>query len=156
MKLNRLISNANFILNSNNLQYNLLHRNPSHLSLSNNNENNKSNLSITTNASAIKMNSPRNYTNLALPTSPKSNLQKNLPRSGSLALISPTSIRIKPNQLRIMEEADDIIKVRFKNKNILTSNIKKKIKASSHKIRKRYKFKKLYNKFITRKKNRNK
>lgn len=128
MKLNRLINNANFILNSNNLQYNLLNRNPSYLSLSNNNDNNKSNISITTNASAIKINSPRNSTNLAIPTSPKSNLQKNFPRSGSLALLSPITSRIKPRQLRIMEEADDLIKVRFKNKNISTNNVKKKSK----------------------------
>ena len=134
MKLNRLISNANIILNSNNLQYNLLHRNPSYLSLSNNNENNKSNISITTNASAVKINSPRNYTKLALPTSPKSILQKNFLHSGSLALLSPTTSRIKPGQLRIMEEADDIMKERFKNKNIITNNIKKKSKLPAIKL----------------------
>ena len=130
MKLNRLISNANFILNSN-LQKHLLHRNPSVFSLSNNNDNSKSNISITTNASAIKINSPRNYTKIALPTSPKTIFQKNkifeknLSRCGSLPFLSPASPRIKPHQLKIMEEADDIIKVRFNNKNSIIENSKK-------------------------------
>ena len=114
MKRNRLINNANIILNNNNFQKNFLSHSPSFLSLSNTNENNKSNVSMTTNASAVKINSPRNYNNIAPPTSPKSNnlstliFDKSLSRSGSMGLFSPTSFRMKAHQLNLIEKADDI------------------------------------------------
>ena len=141
MKLNRLINNANIILNTNNLQRNLLPRNPSILSLSNNNDNNKSNLSLTTNASVNKINSPRNYANEIL-TSPKSNIHnninfdKNMSRCGSMALLSPISSRMKKYQLKIIDEADDILKNRNKNKNININNIKKYSKYPNIKFKK--------------------
>ena len=130
MRPSRLISNANFILNSNNFQNNFFSRKTNFLSLSNNrnNDNSKSNISITTNASAVKVNSPRNVNKNVIPTSPKLinfNFDKKLPRSGSLPLLSPISSRVKPHQLRIMEEADDLIKDRSKNKNIIIGNSKK-------------------------------
>ena len=130
MRPSRLISNANFILNSNNFQNNIFTRKTNFLSLSNNtiNDNNKSNISITTNASAIKVNSPRNFNKNVIPTSPKLinfNFDKKLPRSGSLPILSPISPRVKPHQLRIMEEADDLIKDRSKNKNVIIENSKK-------------------------------
>ena len=141
MKLNRLINNANIILNTNNLQRNLLPRNPSILSSSNNNDNNKSNLSLTTNASVIKINSPRNYANEIL-TSPKSNIHnninfdKNMSRCDSMALLSPISSRMKKYQLKIIDEADDILKNRNQNKNININNIKKYSKFPNIKFKK--------------------
>lgn len=95
MRPSRLISNANFILNSNNFQNNFHKHIPNILSLpNNNNENNKSNLSITTNASNIKINSSRNCNKNIIPTSPKFNninFDKKLHKSGSLPLLSPVS-----------------------------------------------------------------
>ena len=131
MKRNRLINNANIILNNNNFQKNFLSHSPSFLSLSNTNENNKSNVSMTTNASAVKINSPRNYNNIAPPTSPKSNnlstliFDKSLSRSGSMGLFSPTSFRMKAHQLNLIEKADDILKERLKNKNVIIPSSKK-------------------------------
>ena len=76
---------------------------------------------MTTNASAVKINSPRNYNKIEFPTSPISNHQssiifdKSLSRSGSTSLFSPTSSRIKFEQNIILEKADDIIKERLKS-----------------------------------------
>ena len=131
MKRNLLINNANIILNNNNFKNNHLSHNPSFLSLSNINENNKSNISMTTNASAVKINSPRNYNKIEFPTSPISNHQssiifdKSLSRSGSTSLFSPTSSRIKTHQLYLMEKADDILNERLKNKNAIVPSSKK-------------------------------
>jgi hypothetical protein len=102
------------------------------------------------------VNSPRNFNKNVIPTSPKLinfNFDKKLPRSGSLPLLSPISYRVKPHQLRIMEEADDLIKGRSKNKNILIENPKK---YSRHPALKQKKDIRLKNYIIKRKKNRNK
>lgn len=130
MKINRLINNANIILGVNRLQKNSIRNSPSFLSLSNNN-NDTNNVSITTNASILKSNSPKNYNNFALPTSPKQNFQKKiifnkkLSRCGSMALLSPSSSRMKQHQLEVLEKADDIIKERFKIKDMKIEKTKK-------------------------------
>lgn len=140
MRPSRLISNANFILNSNNFQNNFHKHIPNILSLpNNNNENNKSNLSITTNASNIKINSSRNCNKNIIPTSPKFNninFDKKLHKSGSLPLLSPVSSRSKQHQLRIMEEADDLIRNRYENKNIMIGNSKKYLRHPAIKLKK--------------------
>jgi hypothetical protein len=111
MKLNRFLNNATIILNSNRVHRKSIKPNPSYL-LSNNNDTN--NVSITTNASAIRNNSPRNYKIIALPTSPKHFFHNKLSKCGSLPLLSPTSSRMKQHQFQILDKADDIIKERFK------------------------------------------
>ena len=141
MKINRLINNANIILTNNNLQNKLFSHNPN-LPLSINNDNNKSNLSITTNESIKKVNSPRNNIKIDIWSSPKSNIRKslnidkNLQRCGSLALLSPTSSRMKKYKLKIMDEADDILKSRLKKQDINFGDIKKYSKFPNLKIKK--------------------
>ena len=139
MKKNRLINIANNILTNNNLQNKLFSPHSRNIPLSINNDNNKSNLSITTNESLIKANSPRSSIKINIWSSPKSNLQKslnferNLQRCGSLALLSPTSSRMKKYKLKLMDEADDILKKRLKKQDI---NFKKYSKIPNIKIKK--------------------
>ena len=129
MKLNRLINNANFILNANDPKNIYLPRNPSFIS--SNNENNKSNLSITTNASLAKINSSRiyniNQTPKKLnPINIKFNFDRNLSRCGSLPILSPISTKMKRHQLEILEKADYIVKDRLKKGEGISINGRKK------------------------------
>ena len=98
MKLNRLINNANIILNQNILKKNYFNRNQSFMSSSNNNDISKSNVSITTNASLARINSPRNFNimnkfNSPKPYNIKIKFDKGLSHSSSVGILSPTSSR---------------------------------------------------------------
>lgn len=129
MKLNRLINNANIILNQNNLKKDYLNRNQSFMSSSNNNDISKSNLSITTNASLARINSPRNFNimnkfNSPKPYNIKIKFDKGLSRSSSVGMLSPTPSRINFDQNILLEKADDIIKERLKSNGKLINNKK--------------------------------
>ena len=120
MKLNRLINNANIILNQNILKKNYFNRNQSFMSSSNNNDISKSNVSITTNASLARINSPRNFNIINRLNSPKPynikiKFDKGLSHSGSVGMLSPTPSRINFEQNIILEKADNIIKERLKS-----------------------------------------
>ena len=134
MKLNRFLNNASIILNTKSVNRNAIRHNPSHISLSNNNNNETNNISITTNASAIRNNSPRHYNSIASPMSPKQYFHNKLSRCGSLPLLSPTSSRVKQHQLQLLENADYIIKERFKKKEMKIDNLRKFEKRSVLKV----------------------
>ena len=79
------------------------------MSSSNNNDISKSNVSIATNASLARINSPRNFNimnrlNSPKPTNIKNKFDKGLSHSGSIGMLSSTLSRINFEQSIILEK----------------------------------------------------
>ena len=140
LKLNPIINGANSIINSNKFHRKNFVRNASFISLPNNQDNSKNNISTTTNASVAKLNSPRNFNIFPIAKSPKQSIEtyfnKNLSNCSSRTLLSPISPRIKRKKIKILEKADIIVKRRLKINKILIDDAKKNAKIKAIKMSK--------------------